>query len=105
MRIGHSLSLLAAASALALAGCGGGSSGTENATMNSPPLISGNPATTLTVGSAYNFQPTAADPDGDKITFSAQNLPAWLAIDSSTGHVTGTPKTSDVGMSGMITIE
>ena len=62
---------------LALAGCG--ADATPNAaegTVNSPPLIAGTPATQITVGTAYSFTPTASDPDGDTLTFSAEGLPA-----------------------------
>jgi hypothetical protein len=106
MRIsGVSITLLAAVAALALAGCGGTGEGTANASTNQPPLITGTPPTKLNAGTLYSFQPQAADPDGDKITFSAMNLPGWASIDAQTGKVTGTPQQADVGMSGMITIE
>lgn len=106
MRIfGVSLTLLAAASALALTACGAGEEATADATVNQPPLISGTPPTQLTAGNAYLFLPQAVDPDGDTITFKAINLPGWASISSQTGQVTGTPQESDVGTSGMITIE
>ena len=107
MRIsGISLTWLVAASALALAGCGGsGDEGTANASTNQPPLITGTPPTQLMAGTIYSFQPSAVDPDGDKIVFSALNLPAWANISTTTGLVQGTPAESDVGMSQMITIE
>ena len=105
MRIsGLSVSLLVAV--LALSGCGGESSGeTANASANHPPVIAGNPLTRLNAGTQYSFQPSAADPDGDTVTFSAINLPAWASINASTGLVSGTPTESHVGMSGMITIQ
>lgn len=105
MRItGASITFLTAVVALALSACGG-DSGSANALLNSPPIISGTPPTRLNAGTAYTFQPSAADPDGDKITFSAINLPAWASINSGTGLVSGTPTQADVGKSGMITIE
>jgi len=91
---------------LALAGCG--AEATPNAaegTVNSPPLIAGTPATQITVGTAYSFTPTASDPDGDTLTFSAEGLPAWLTIDSGTGRVSGTPTMANVGTTGAITID
>lgn len=91
-------------SAFALAACGG--SGTSStSTGNLPPIISGTPPTTLAAGSAYSFTPKAADPNGDKLTFSATGVPTWAKFDSTTGSLTGTPTDADVGMSGMITIE
>jgi len=106
MRIsGFSLTLLVVGSALAVSGCNSSEEATQNATVNQPPVISGTPPTQLTAGTAYLFLPQAADPDGDTITFKAINLPAWANINSTTGQVTGTPQESDVGTSGMITIE
>src|SRR6187549_3676221 len=37
---------------------------------NQPPTISGTPATTVAVGGAYTFAPTASDPDGGTLTFA-----------------------------------
>jgi Putative Ig domain len=105
MRIpGFSLTMLAVASAFALSGCGG-EEGTANASTNQPPLITGAPATQLNAGTQYSFQPEAADPDGDVITFSATNLPSWATISATTGLLVGTPTEANVGMSQEITIE
>ncbi len=95
---------LALVGAFALAGCG--SEATQDASGNSnlPPIITGAPPTALSAGTPYYFAPQAADPDGDPLTFSATNLPAWAHINTQTGVVTGTPAESDVGMSSMITI-
>jgi hypothetical protein len=49
------------------------------------------------VGTAYRFQPSASDADGDALTFTAENLPPWASLDPATGAVTGTPTTADVG--------
>src|SRR5882757_379675 len=97
---GWSLSLVILAG-LALAGCGAEATpDTAQGTVNSPPLIAGSPATQLTVGTAYSFTPSASDPDGDTLTFSAQNLPSWLQIDASTGRIWGTPAMANVGTTG-----
>ena len=102
---GWSLSLVILAG-LALAGCGAEATpDAAEGTVNSPPLIAGSPATQLTVGTAYSFTPSASDPDGDTLTFSAQNLPSWLQIDASTGRIWGTPAMANVGTSGDITID
>jgi len=58
---------------------------------NRPPTISGTPATSIVVGAAYSFTPTAADPDGTALTFSIRNRPAWAAFDAATGRLQGTP--------------
>jgi hypothetical protein len=36
---------------------------------------------------------SATDPDGNTITYSSSNLPAWASINSSTGAITGTTPT------------
>ena len=43
----------------------------------------------MQAGQAYSFKPAAADADGDKLTFSIQNKPAWASFDNSTGALTG----------------
>jgi hypothetical protein len=58
---------------------------------NRAPTISGTPATTATVGTAYSFQPTAADPDGNTLGFSITNRPSWASFSTTTGRLSGTP--------------
>jgi hypothetical protein len=58
---------------------------------NSPPLISGNPPTTVVQGQAYSFTPSASDPDGNALTFSILNRPSWATFENSTGRLRGTP--------------
>jgi len=62
-----------------------------------PPTISGNPAISVTVGTAYNFTPTATDPQGNALSFSIENLPAWTNFNTATGQLSGTPAASNVG--------
>lgn len=58
---------------------------------NRAPTISGTPATTATVGTAYNFQPSASDADGDTLAWSIQNAPSWATFNTATGRLSGTP--------------
>src|SRR5579871_621363 len=44
------------------------------------PVISGTPASTVTAGQAYAFAPVASDSDGDALTFTIANKPAWAAF-------------------------
>ncbi|MBA6252694.1 MULTISPECIES: putative Ig domain-containing protein [unclassified Colwellia] len=85
---------------LALSACGGSSSDDKVADVievNSAPTISSTAVTTIESGSTYSYSLVAADADGDTLTMSATNLPAWLTFDSATGSLTGTPADSDVG--------
>jgi hypothetical protein len=88
--------------AIALAGCGGGGEGDSAPTSapatgaNSAPTIQGSPGTSVAAGQAYSFQPSASDPDGDALTFTASNLPAWAAFNTSTGRISGTPTSADI---------
>jgi hypothetical protein len=71
---------------------------------NHPPVISGQPATSVRVGTAYNFTPAASDPDGDKLTFSVANRPAWLSFNNATGTLSGTPSAANVGTYSSIVV-
>ncbi len=72
--------------------------------MNHPPEISGAPATSVQAGSAYSFQPAATDVDGDSLTFSIVNKPSWAVFSTRTGHLSGTPTSSNVGVNPDIVI-
>jgi len=71
---------------------------------NRAPTISGSPPAAVTAGQAYNFQPSASDPDDDDLTFTIQNRPSWAEFDTSTGRLWGTPDAGDVGNYGNIRI-
>ena len=68
------------------------------------PVISGTPATTVTVGATYLFQPTASDPAGSALSFSAQGVPSWATLDAQTGRLSGNPADTDVGQSADIVL-
>jgi hypothetical protein len=73
------------------------------ANANKSPTITGTPATTATVGTAYAFQPTAKDPEGRTVTFSIRNKPSWATFSTSTGRLAGTPTATGVFSSIVIT--
>jgi hypothetical protein len=68
-----------------------------NKPSNTAPTVVGAPSTTATEGSTYVFQPNAFDVDGDELTFSINNRPAWASFDSSNGRLSGTPAVGDAG--------
>ncbi|RLJ22396.1 hypothetical protein DJ030_01575, partial [bacterium endosymbiont of Escarpia laminata] len=68
---------------------GGGT--TEPQLPNHAPTISGLPASVVAENAPYYFVPAADDADGDKLSFSVRNLPAWASFDPATGAISGTP--------------
>ena len=68
------------------------------------PQISGTPSPSVNVGQGYSFTPTAADLNGDNLTFSIQNKPSWATFSSSTGQLSGTPQVGDAGTYANISI-
>ena len=68
------------------------------------PTISGTPPTSATVARAYTFTPTASVPSGYSKSFSVKNKPSWASFSISTGTLSGTPTTSNVGVNSNIVI-
>src|SRR5690606_16327569 len=54
--------------------------------VNSAPSISGTPPATVAAGTEYAFTPTATDIDGNQLTFTLENGPAWASFNPSTGQ-------------------
>ena len=71
---------------------------------NKAPSISGTPVTQVVSGATYTFAPSAADPNGDRLTFSIANKPAWASFSSSSGLLTGAPAATQVGTTAGIVI-
>lgn len=109
------LGLLVAAS---VCGCSGGSSsggststlvGTSTAsavgtgTIGTAIVLKGAPPGSATVGAKYSFRPSVSS-GGNAVVFSIAGMPSWAAFDTSTGTLSGTPATGDVGLSAPITI-
>ena len=59
--------------------------------VNTAPVISGKPAGSVTVNAVYSFQPGASDANGDRLTFSIRNKPAWASFSTGSGRLGGTP--------------
>jgi hypothetical protein len=74
-------------------------------TPNSPPTISGVPANAVTINQAYSFQPSASDPDtGDTLRFVISGRPSWASFSTSTGRLSGTPTSANIGTFSNIVI-
>ncbi len=85
-------------------GSGNGGGGSGGSTGNRAPTISGSSATSVAIGTAYSFRPSAADPDGDTLTFSIRNQPSWARFNTSNGTLSGTPTAAQVGTYANIVI-
>jgi len=75
-----------------------------SAPANRPPTITGTPNTSVTAGTAYSFRPVGSDPDGNTLRYSIQGQPGWATFSTTTGRLSGTPTTANVGTSARITI-
>jgi len=114
--------LLSLACAALLQACGGGPDTVETGGATSPgstsppptttppastnhaPTIAGSPSATVQAGQAYTFTPSATDADSDTLSFSIANKPAWATFSSTTGQLSGTPTTAQVGAFANVTI-
>jgi hypothetical protein len=61
------------------------------------PTIGGTAPSSIAVGAAYSFQPTASDAGGKALTFAIADRPVWAEFDPATGRLSGTPTATDVG--------
>ena len=57
--------------------------------VNAPPLVTNPGPQSSQIGDAISLAIVASDPDQDVLTYTAQNLPAGLSIDSATGLISG----------------
>ena len=64
---------------------------------NRAPTISGTAGTSVVADGTYNFTPAASDADGNTLSFTIQNKPAWATFNTLTGRLTGTPGIADIG--------
>ncbi|WP_144213690.1 putative Ig domain-containing protein [Shewanella donghaensis] len=76
----------------------------EVVNVNDAPEISGSPQTMVEQGLSYSFMPTATDKDSDPLSFSIVNQPSWASFDSTNGLLSGTPSSSDIGITSAIVI-
>jgi hypothetical protein len=67
-----------------------GTTGTTCQGKKAPPLIGGTPVLSISAGESYLFQPTASDPNCDRLTFSITGLPAWASFSATDGTLSGT---------------
>ena len=71
---------------------------------NRAPSLTGQAPTAAYTFQTYTFTPSASDPENDTLTFSITGKPRWASFNAASGRLTGTPRKSDVGMTGDIQI-
>jgi hypothetical protein len=95
-----------------LTGCGDSGSAANSSTGVTPidrsptstqPTIAGIPGTTAVAGQPYTFQPKVANTSGT-VKFTIAHQPSWAKFNTSTGQLSGTPDTSQIGQYPGITI-
>ncbi len=62
-------------------------------TTNLAPVLTQPPNQTSAIGAAASLQLSASDPNGTAVTYSASGLPPGLAVNSTSGRISGTPTT------------
>ena len=70
----------------------------EIANVNDPPELVVELDRVIEQGSNYSLILGGNDRDGDRLFYSAQNLPGWLTLNSNTGLLAGLPQQGDVGI-------
>ena len=68
--------------------------------INSEPQIISSPVTSIIYDDLYQYEVVASDPDGDALTFSLTQAPAFLNITSTSDTsalISGTPSASNLG--------
>jgi RHS repeat-associated protein len=68
---------------------------------NQPPYITSTPSLVGTVGTPYQYNVAAVDPEGQSILFSLQAGPAGMTIDPLTGILSWTPAVGQDGVQGV----
>ncbi len=92
---GVSVSLIAGSSTFA---DGGTASVTlAGAAPNAAPYFTSSPNTAAEENLIYSYTATAADDDGDLLTWSAETKPEWLSFNTGSQVLSGTPTHSDIG--------
>ncbi len=65
--------------------------------VNRPPVTASTPSIDAVVGQAYVYTKIANDPEGGAVTYAVRSAPSGFAIHPSTGVVTWTPVTANIG--------
>jgi hypothetical protein len=78
--------------------------GSLNANAEAKLAISGSPPTSATAGDAYSFTPTVSGWADRYVRFSISNKPSWASFNATTGKLSGTPSSANIGTFAQIVI-
>ena len=76
---------------------GNASSLPQSVSNPEPPVITGNPPTAAQIGVPYDYTPTVSDSLSTAPAFLIANRPSWANFNASTGQLSGTPSSANVG--------
>jgi hypothetical protein len=82
-----------------------GLAGSFNVAAASAVTISGSPPTSVAAGKLFSFTPTVSISARRHPSFTIANKPAWASFSASTGALSGTPVTSNIGTTSGIGIK
>ncbi|QDU42483.1 tRNA nuclease WapA precursor [Symmachiella dynata] len=71
---------------------------------NTAPTITTIPDATVTAGNGYQYDVSAADADGDALTYSISGEPTGMTIDADTGRIEWQTAIGDIGAHANITV-
>ena len=77
----------------------------DNVAAASTLNISGSPPTSVAAGTLFSFTPTVSISRWRRPSFTIANKPAWASFSASTGTLSGTPATSNIGTTSGIGIK
>jgi large repetitive protein len=70
--------------------------------VNHPPVINSTAVASATQGVLYSYAVGATDPDGDVLTYALTTAPAGMAIVASSGLISWTPTSAQVGNQNVV---
>jgi len=65
--------------------------------QNRPPVFQTTPQRVAQVGTAYVYDATATDPDGDPVSYALSDAPSGMTVSAASGAITWTPLPAQAG--------
>ncbi|MEG4603223.1 DUF4114 domain-containing protein [Microcoleus sp. F6_B6] len=73
-----------------------------NPPPNRPPIFTSTPVVDAAVNTPYTYEAIAKDPDSNPLTYSLVSSPAGMSVNPSTGLLTWTPTSDQLGLSDVV---